>query len=148
MLIGPSAGAEVVGRHQDQVGRLVVMKRRHFIALTSLAGAMLPALTLAATPCPPPAVAVEGGTSVNTTCDDGQDDGPPGSAPSWFLNLPDATWSSIAVDGTISKVLPSPIPDAHGGDRPGAITDAWTGGAVDQNRGEYLMAANGGHADY
>jgi len=124
------------------------MKRRHFLASTSLAGAILPALALAATPCPPPDVSVSGGTTVTTTCDSGQDEGPPGSAPAWFLNLPDATWSSIAVDGTLSKVLPSPIPDAHGGDRPGAITDAWTGAAVDQNRGEYIVAANGGHADY
>lgn len=52
------------------------MKRRHFVALTSLAGAMLPALTLAATPCPPPDIAVDGGTTVTTACDDGQDDGP------------------------------------------------------------------------
>ena len=41
------------------------------------------------------------------------------------------------------------MPHADGGpDNPGSITAAWTGGAVDQARGEYLFAGNGGHGDY
>lgn len=75
----------------------------------------------------------------------------PGSAPAWFLNASEGSWVAIAgsTEQKISDVLPNPVPhvESHP-DNPGSITAAWTGGAVDQARGEYLLVGNGGHADY
>jgi hypothetical protein len=73
----------------------------------------------------------------------------------------DGVWIGIA-DGTgttgtggnrINQVLPSPFPTVsqspHSWNNNAAsICSAWTGGGVDQRRGEYLLVANGGHADY
>lgn len=77
---------------------------------------------------------------------------PPGeTAPAWWTSAPDGQWTAIA--GTsgqrITDVLPSPVPSSGlSGENPASITKAWTGGAVDQRRGEYLLVGNGGHADY
>jgi hypothetical protein len=81
--------------------------------------------------------------------DGGARDGGDGRAPGWFEALAEGTWIAIASDATIRDVLPDPIPhvDAHA-DNPASITGAWSGGAVDQVRGELILAGNGGHADY
>ena len=50
----------------------------------------------------------------------------------------------VPVTNTLSDVSPSPVPP---GSRH-AIVTAWTGGCVDQDRGELILAANGGHTDY
>ncbi len=74
-----------------------------------------------------------------------------GAAPAWFVNMTDGTWSTVAgaTGSRLRDCLPNPVPHAAGApDSPGSITAAWTGGAVDQARGEYLFAGNGGHADY
>jgi hypothetical protein len=120
------------------------MKRRDFLrtSSTGLAVMAIPAL-VRAEPCPPPAVSVEGGATVSTSC------GPSGPAPSWFVNAPERAWTAIAgaSNETIKAVVPNPWP-SNPGSHPGNITAAWTGGSIDQIRGEYLMCANGGHADY
>jgi hypothetical protein len=76
---------------------------------------------------------------------------PTATAPAWFINQTPGTWISIASGAgqRIQDVLPNPIPhSAQLADQPSSITSAWTGGAVDQSRGEYMLCANGGHADY
>jgi hypothetical protein len=80
------------------------------------------------------------------------------SAPSWWLDdasFPEKTWTQVArgtgfggaayENGTSLddvKYLPSP-----GGDQAG-ILSGWTGGCVDQRRGELLLPKNGGHSSY
>jgi hypothetical protein len=65
------------------------------------------------------------------------------------LNAPERSWTTIAGGSgqRIQDVLPNPVP-SNPGSHPGNITAAWTGGGVDQPRGEYIFAGNGGHADY
>ena len=41
---------------------------------------------------------------------------------------------------------PSPLPS--GNDGHAAVTNNWVGGTVDQDRGEFVLAANGGHQGY
>lgn len=65
------------------------------------------------------------------------------SAPAWFTAINDGQWGTTAVAGTLDAVSP-----VVSGKRNSAITRAWTGGCVDQTRGEYILAANGGHGDY
>jgi hypothetical protein len=128
------------------------MKRREFVVAAASAGVVggfLPARARGATPCPPPTISVEGGQSVSTGCVVA----PPGSAPAWFLNTPEGTWTAIAGNSgqRIVDKLPGPVPFNGAGQvagNPSSITTAWTGGAVDQTRGEYILCANGGHADY
>jgi hypothetical protein len=127
------------------------MKRRHFLGATSagLAGVILPQLVRGVTPCSPPTVAVMGGREAATTCPQP----PPGPAPAWFLGMADGTWTTVAgaTGSRIQDCLPNPVPTNPAGQvsgSPAGITAAWTGGAVDQTRGEYILCANGGHADY
>src|SRR5262249_14273351 len=111
---------------------------------TGLALLVTSILTHAAEPCPPPAFSA-GGSAVATSCS------PPtiGSAPAWFVNAVDGQWTTVAgaSNQTIKSVLPNPVP-TNAGSHPGNIVAAWTGAGVDQNRGEYMLVANGGHADY
>jgi hypothetical protein len=61
------------------------------------------------------------------------------------------TWAAIAsgVGQKIRDCLPSPVPATGlSGENPESITLAWCGASVDQRRGEYILCANGGHADY
>jgi hypothetical protein len=126
------------------------MKRREFVTLASVGAASaliapFAARAASSSPCPPPTVSIQGGQSVSTSCVAAA----PGSAPQWFVKMADATWGTIAASGTIAKVLPNPVPHVAGGpDQPASIMSAWTGGGVDQNRGEFILAGNGGHADY
>jgi hypothetical protein len=67
--------------------------------------------------------------------------------------MQDNTWVAVAnsVGRRIIDHIPVPTPAATGasyGNSPRAITNAWNGASVDQRRGEYIMVANGGHADY
>lgn len=74
-----------------------------------------------------------------------------GPAPAWFTAAPEGEWVAIAAEpgDTIRAVLPSPVPHVEGAPGgPSGIATAWTGGGVDQVRGELLLIANGGHADY
>ena len=126
------------------------MKRRDFL-VTAAGLTALPYLVRAqAQPCPPPELTVQGGGTALTACA-GSTPAPPGEAPEWFLALPERTWSTIA-GGSGQRIvdrLPSPVPHSEGfPDSPASITTAWTGGSVDQARGEYLLVGNGGHADY
>lgn len=74
---------------------------------------------------------------------------PIGEAPAWFLDAPYGEWVTVAGDRTVSMVLPDPVPRIEGWPGgPQGIMSAWTGGGVDQRRGEFLLLANGGHADY
>ena len=108
------------------------MKRRDFLlGSTGLISATK--LSLGATPCPSGSLSVTGGTSTFTTC---------GTTPSWFASMPDKTWAT-PVNNTLNAVKPSNVYGNHA-----AICSAWTGGTVDQERGEFTLAANGGHADY
>lgn len=118
------------------------MKRRDFVisSSTGIAALALPGIGRGADPCPPPGVSVDGGTTVSTPCASA------GPAPSWFVNAPERVWTTVA-NNTIKSVVPNPIP-FNPGSHPGNITDAWSGAGVDQVRGEYLLCANGGHADY
>lgn len=126
------------------------MKRREFMkvaASVGVTGAVIPRLAKAVPPCPPPAMGVEGGQSASTSCV-----APPaGAAPAWFIEMQEGTWTAVAGGSgqRISDVLPSPVPyTGLSGENPTSITKAWTGGSVDQTRGEYILCANGGHADY
>lgn len=67
------------------------------------------------------------------------------AAPAWFTAMTDKTWAT-PVTNTLDSVKPSPEPSGNFGHL--AITHAWTGGCVDQDRREYILAANGGHLDY
>jgi hypothetical protein len=62
------------------------------------------------------------------------------------------TWTTIAGGSgqRIQDVLPSAslVTSGLSGENPRSICGAWTGGAVDPTRREYILAANGGHADY
>ncbi len=121
------------------------MRRREFLrSSTGFAALAVPLLGRAATPCPPPAISV-GGSTVLTSCEPGT----VGPAPAWFVNAAEGSWTTVAgaANQTIENVLPNPVPN-NPGSSPNSITAAWTGGGVDQPRGEYILCANGGHADY
>lgn len=83
----------------------------------------------------------------------------PGSAPAWFLQIPNGAWGTIAGGSgqRIRDVIPNPAPQAYPLNSgtpqirtgpPTEITQTWVGAAVDQLRGEYMLIANGGHANY
>ena len=113
------------------------MKRRDFlVASTTLAALASPVLgRTGARPCPPAKI-VAAGRSVQVSC-------PGGPVPGWFKTMPEKTWAALS-SNTLNSVRPNPVPrGSHS-----AICTAWTGGCVDQERGELILAANGGHADY
>lgn len=73
------------------------------------------------------------------------------AAPAWWNSLAEDTWTTIATASPrrLVDVIQSP-----GSSRPpggwgfeNAILGAFTGAAVDQTRGEYLIVAGGGHGD-
>lgn len=66
----------------------------------------------------------------------------PSAAPAWFLSMTDKTWAT-PVTNTLDAVKPAGEFGSHS-----AICTAWSGFCVDQDRGEYIAAANGGHTDY
>ena len=77
------------------------------------------------------------------------------TAPSWFANLPEKTWTKIATGtgsgatayqagATVYSVRPVPTPQS-GSPEPGVT--AYSGGDVDQARGE-LLIHGGGHNSY
>lgn len=97
---------------------------------------MVPVLSRAQSrPCPPPSLVVNGGDGVNTGC----------NAPQWFAEMEDFTWSTPA-QNTCNDVKPSPLPPGAEGQT--GVTDDWTGGAADQETGEFLLPAQGGHNGY
>jgi hypothetical protein len=57
--------------------------------------------------------------------------------------MADSTWAK-PVTNTLDNVKPT---SGVSGDH-AAICTAWTGGTADQSRGEFILAANGGHGDY
>lgn len=79
------------------------------------------------------------------------------TAPAWFVNLAERTWTDIA-GGTsysgaawqkgarLTDVAPSPLPS--GGSGHDGIIKAYNGAQVFQARREYVKAAEGGHGDY
>lgn len=115
------------------------MKRRDFLMASGAAAGVLPILSkVQAAACPPPGFTVNNSGMTSTICGNTS----PGTAPAWFVNQADSTWTTIASVGTIGA-LPS-----SGGVAPSdSIISAWTGGAVDQSNREYILCANGGHAD-
>lgn len=120
------------------------MKRRDFlIATAGLAGGVVPVISRAQTkPCPPSALSISGAATVQTVCAGS------GAAPTWFVKQAERTWAAVA-DSPGQQLI-----DAYHGVPLGfgatfrTMTQAWTGGCVDQARGELIFAANGGHADY
>lgn len=64
------------------------------------------------------------------------------AAPAWFNAMADKTWAT-PVTNTLFSVRPSTL---YGNFN--SLTDAWTGGYVDQVRKEFGLCANGGHGDY
>ena len=124
------------------------MKRREFLisgAGIAVGGLAIPGLSQAQTkPCPPSPISVAGGTAAKVSCEPGQ------GAPDWFVKQAEGTWRAVAgnagqriVDASVGQLaLSTPTPAVS------LSTRAWTGGCVDQERGELLFAANGGHADY
>lgn len=127
------------------------MKRRDFIiASAGVIGSAVPSLSRGQTvPCPPPSLRVAGGGTVSTGCG-------PGSAPSWFVNQTDGTWTQIAGGSSMSQgwqrgrrvfdVKPDPLPP--GNDGLNAIHNNWTGACANQELGEYYLPAQGGHDGY
>lgn len=130
------------------------MKRRDFIRAAGLTGIALPALGRAAAPCPTPQIWIDDDPPVNTEC---VPPPPPGTAPSWFVNMPDKTWTMIAAGSSrsdlsgwqrgsrVADVFPS---SSIGGNGPRYVCEAWNGACVAQDRGELILAANGGHGNY
>lgn len=59
------------------------------------------------------------------------------AVPAWFSAMGDKEWAT-PVSNTIADV----------GTGDSGITNAWTGGCVDQDYKELILAANGGHGDY
>jgi hypothetical protein len=121
------------------------MKRREFLkASTSLAAGVAFSGFAHAKPCPPFSLSTGSQTAV-TPCGTA----PPGTAPAWFLNGAYNTWNQIAGGSTVNlaSALAQPLPENGGACSPNSVLDAWCGGAVDQSRNEYLLCANGGHAD-
>jgi hypothetical protein len=144
----------------------MTISRRNFIAGSAgLAGTLLPAFARGqAKPCPPPGLSMAGGGSVATPCNSTS----PGSAPQWFVEMPERTWFKIA-NGAKSSADPwlrgkafSEVIPGHAGDHigalprgnavnnegPSAVFDDWTGACVDQPRRQLILAANGGHSGY
>ncbi len=121
------------------------MKRREFlVASAGLAGSILPAVSRGQVkPCGPATVVAQGGSTAQVNCGVIT-----GSAPSWFVAQPERTWKAVAAGGTLAVAYSSPTeqPGLNGGSFD--ITKAYNGACVDQARGEYLMAANGGHDNY
>ena len=110
------------------------MKRRDFISAGSgLALTALSPIGRAALPCPPPLFSASG-SNTPTSCTN--------TAPAWFNSMSDKTWAT-----PVSNTLDSVKPSANYGNHT-AVCNAWTGGCVDQDRGELILAANGGHGDY
>ena len=122
------------------------MKRRDFLAATAgFAGTLVPMVGNGQVrPCPPEIFGLAGGQSLASGCVEIS-----GEAPRWFLDQPAMTWVAIAVRGTL-RAAHDAAP-AQAGSMIGSaanITASWTGGCVDQTRGELILAANGGHANY
>jgi hypothetical protein len=126
------------------------MKRREFFrGAAGVASVVLPTVGKVAAPCMPNFFQIAGGSSITSTCREI----PPGDAPAWFTNLPAGQWGAVAggtgtrlVDCVYRPYITNGTGNYAGS--PSSITAAWTGGAVDQGRGEYLLCANGGHGDY
>jgi hypothetical protein len=116
------------------------MKRRDFLLRSAgTAGLLLPVLgRVEAAPCPPPALSEAKGSSVTGTCAASN-----GTAPAWFVNMQDRTWAT-PVSNLLSAVRPSGVSVSD----QNQVCDAWTGASVDQSRGEYIFAAQGGHGTY
>ena len=121
------------------------MKRRDFlVASAGLAGSILPSVSRSEVkPCGPAAVVAKGGSTTQSSC--GVAIGP---APSWFVSQPERTWLPVAVSKTLAVALSSPTEQLPLNGGSFDITKAYNGACVDQSRGEYLMAANGGHDNY
>lgn len=125
------------------------MKRREFLS-AGLAAAVLPQIGRAASkPCPPSTIGIVGGPTTNTSC------AAQAGAPAWFESMPENTWIAVAggIGRRIYDVRPNPAVGASnaafaGGNGLAAVTTTWTGGCVDQARGELILAANGGHDGY
>jgi hypothetical protein len=112
------------------------MKRRDFIELATMgaAGSLTPTVW-GGQPCPPSPLVLDGGSRLEGLCSST-------TAPNWFNNMADRTWAT-PVTNTLDSVRPANPPGIHA-----AICNAWTGACVDQQNGEYILAANGGHGDY
>lgn len=71
--------------------------------------------------------------------------------PAWWTSMADDTWTTVAAAAPrrLTDVIQSPNssrpPGGFGSDN--AILSGYTGAAVDQVRGEYIVAAGGGHGD-
>jgi hypothetical protein len=69
------------------------------------------------------------------------------SAPAYFLAMTEKTWAAKA--GSAGQRITDVAATGFGLEgAPAAICTAWTGGGVDQVRGELILAANGGHTDW
>lgn len=114
------------------------MKRRDFLLSSAGVVGLLPAVARGqvASPCPPPSMAAEGGTNASSACR------PSGDAPSWFVEMPERAWAT-PVGNTVSSVFA----ENTGGSSVGVV-NAYTGAAIDQDYGEMILPANGGHTDY
>jgi hypothetical protein len=120
------------------------MNRRDFLTRVGIAGVSLPALARGTTPCPPPAVSVQGGQTVQTSCGTGTSTG---SVPAWWSSLSVGQWAAIASSGTLAAAAPpTAVADSATGQT--SIISAWSGATVDQSNRRYIMLANGGHGDY
>lgn len=76
---------------------------------------------------------------------------PPGAVPAWWRNVAPGAWTTVAAASgqTINAQKPAAVANFPSIMRQHAdVCTAWTGACVDQARREYLLCANGGHADY
>lgn len=68
------------------------------------------------------------------------------SVPPWFATQPTKSWAAIPGVNTVDAAWAGQ--SALSGATNTGICDAWNCAVVDQARGEYVFAANGGHGDY
>jgi hypothetical protein len=118
------------------------MRRREFLIVTAGVAGALPQLAAGQVrPCQPTAFSLDGLPVTGGVCLAG----PSGPAPQWFRDMPDKTWATPVIN-TVDHVKPSPLPAGYDGHA--AVCNNWSGGTVDQDRAEFVLAANGGHQGY
>lgn len=70
----------------------------------------------------------------------------PTTLPTWFASLPEKAWYPVASSATLRMASETPAQLALAS--PFDVCRAYQGACVDQSRGEFVFAANGGHANY
>src|SRR5690606_6714825 len=119
--------------------------------LAASGAALVPGLGLAQVrPCAPPMFGVIGDDPTPSTCAQMKI----GDVPPWFAAAPDGARIEVAAGANRSDLQPAQRGACLIDRDPGLyaacddIGGSWTGGCIDQERGEQIFAANGGRGNY